>query len=118
MTLPTFNPPLPPSPGSSDKPEVRIRKAEFGDGYTQSTADGLNHVRRVLVLEWPVLEAAEADAIIAFFRTQGGYRTFLYTPPGESDPVKWTCEDWPKSYLGSSRYSVTATLRQSFVVAS
>src|SRR5690606_29261995 len=43
--IPTFDPPFAPSPGAQNKPEIKILQAEFGDGYSQPTPNGLNHIR-------------------------------------------------------------------------
>lgn len=42
MVLPTFIPPVGPSPGTSHKPTVNLWEAEFGDGYSQPTPKGIN----------------------------------------------------------------------------
>ena len=65
MAFPTFTPPVPPSPGTANKPKVKLLKAEFGDGYTQTTRDGLNHVRRTLSLKWEFLTPTQAKTISA-----------------------------------------------------
>ena len=77
MTWGTFTPPYAPIPGTEDKPEYKILQADFGDGYTQSTADGLNNVRRVLTVAWDGLTVAEANAIINFFVDQTGLPAVL-----------------------------------------
>lgn len=112
MTIPTFNPPVGASPGTKNKPEIKILEAEFGDGYTQATGDGLNHIRKVVSLQWDVLTETQADTIEAFFTDQKGYLPFLYTLRGQSTPTKWTCKEWDRTW--GSPNTVTATLRQSF----
>jgi len=141
MTIPTFMPPLWPSPGAQTKRELKILKAEFGDGYSQPTANGLNHVRRVMDLQWDVLEACDKDEIISFFEARGGTEAFYFALPGQDQmasidggpyngahavrralangrqPIKWTCEDWSETALAADLYIVNATFRQSFGVA-
>ena len=46
MALLTFTPPVGPSPGTAHKPTVNLFETEFGDGYSQPTPKGLNHVRK------------------------------------------------------------------------
>jgi phage-related protein len=87
MTLPTFSPPIAPAPGLRRKPEVRLRVAEFGEGYTQITRD-LNHIRKVETLEWPVLTVAQANQIVGFLEERGGDQPFLYRLPDDPSPIK------------------------------
>lgn len=114
MTLATFTPPMQPSVGAVNKPKVSVLKADFGDGYIQSTAAGLNHIREEWSLTWEVLTGAQSDAVDAFLRGQGGFTPFYWTPPGASTPQKWTCEDWSISHIQAGFRSIKATFVQSF----
>lgn len=112
MALPTFAPDPAPSPNPQAAPVVKLRKVEFGDGYTQSSPDGLNHIRETVELEWPALTLAQKDALDAFFRARGGYQSFLYQPWGFSAALKWTCADW--SWAGTAPFPFRCKLEQSF----
>ena len=114
MTLQTFNPPLQPSVGSSKKPEFNILEAEFGNGYTAPAPAGINHVRRVLELNWEVLTADQAYQINTFLTYHGGTKPFLYLAPGEASLLKFTCNDWTENHLKVGLRSLTAKFRQSF----
>ena len=118
MTWGTFTPPYAPIPGTEDKPEYKILQADFGDGYTQATADGLNNVRRVLTVAWDGLTVAEANAIINFFTIRQGCQPFYYTPSNEATPVKWTCKDHSLVRGQGGLRKVSATFRQSFALES
>lgn len=117
MALLVFTPPVPPSPGTGNQPEVKLLEAEFGDGYTQSAPDGINHIRRVLNLKWEMLSPAQCDQIVAFLTARGGSEPFLYTPSDELTPVKWTCKKWGDERLKNGLRSVNAEFRQSFLLA-
>jgi phage-related protein len=78
-----FIPPQEPSPGAQNKPDIKILQAEFGDGYSQPTPDGLNHVRSVLSLQWDYLEGCERDGIISFLECRGGTEPFIFRMPRE-----------------------------------
>lgn len=112
MPLATFNPPIAPSPGSTTTPKIKLRTAEFGDGYTQEMPDGLNHIQRVINMKWGGLELAQAQAIEAFFVAQGGYKSFYYQPYGYASVLKWKCKEW--SVSNSAPFAITAKLEQSF----
>lgn len=108
----TFIPPIPPSPGTRNKPELKILKAEFGDGYTQTTPDGLNHIRAVYSLSWEVLTPAQAASMESFMERHLGTKAFLYQPAGRPAPMLFTCEEWERK-MGTPE-EFTATFRQSF----
>lgn len=114
MALQTFSPPIPPSPGTTAKPKLKLLKAEFGDGYTQSARDGLNHIRKTLSLEWEILLPDQAKQITDFFELQGGDIPFYYTPSDETTPIKWTCEEWDDKRTDGGLRNVTCTFEQSF----
>jgi phage-related protein len=115
MTFPTFTPPIDPSPGTSARPELKLYKADFGDGYTQTTRAGMNHNRAVLTLEWEALTVAQHKEITDFLTARGGDETFLYALPGETTR-KWTCDEWETQHLAAGLKSLTATFRQSFAL--
>jgi phage-related protein len=110
-----FSPPVQPSTGSRRKQELKIRLAEFGDGYTQATRDGLNHNRTVLELQWDALSPADAEEILVFLARQGGTTPFWWQMPRTTDLIKWTCSEWDETFL-AGRSSITATFKQSFNV--
>lgn len=119
MTIATFTPPMNPSVGAINKPKVSVLRADFGDGYSQATRSGLNHIRNEFSLTWEVLTPTQADAIEAFLIQQGGDIPFLWSRPGKSTPDKWTCENWEVSFLsplyqGQNYRSIKATFTQSF----
>jgi phage-related protein len=118
MALLTFTPPIPPSPGTTNKPKVGVFKAEFGDGYTLSAPAGINNIKRVLTLQWDLLSPTNANIITSFFTARLGTQPFYYTPSDESTPVKWTCEEWSDRRGKSGMRSVNCTFEQSFTLES
>lgn len=115
MSFPVFNPPVPPAVGAKIKREIKLLKAEFGDGYTSITRDGVNHIRRSYELEWPVLTEAESNAIVAFLEARGGDETFWFSL-GARDPMKVTCDTWEETENSAGKFAITATFRQSFAI--
>lgn len=67
MALNTFNPPYAPSPGTKYAPEIKKKRAEFGDGYVLEMPDGSNPIKRKPKLTWDTLTEDEAQAIVDFF---------------------------------------------------
>jgi len=116
MALITFDPPVAPSPSTGRKVEFKLLEADFGEGYSQPTRDGINHRRRTLTLSWDGLVDEDADCIAGFFFDRGGDEVFYYTPPREERPVKWTCKDYSDDVQQNSLRKISATLRQDFTL--
>ncbi|TDW20400.1 phage-related protein [Rhizobium azibense] len=114
MALPTFAPPVEPSPGIGRKTKYNLLKAEFGEGYTQTARASINHRRRELSLAWEVLTDDQAWVISDFLEERGGDLSFYYVPPRESLPVKWTCEEWDDTVNSDGTRKISATFVQSF----
>lgn len=113
MPVPTFAPPIGPSPGTAHKPTVNLWESEFGDGYSQIMPKGLNHIRKSTSLKWEVLTLDQMHEIMDFFEEMGGYLPFYYRPFGEHVALKWTCKDYSAETNGGI-WSVNATFVQSF----
>lgn len=119
MSLNTFSPAVAPSPGTDSKLKPKLLVADFGDGYTQASPDGVNWLKRTVTLTWDTLLPSQADAIDAFFRAQGGYIPFYYTV--SDDPLgaqRWTCVDWSQQRQSGGLRKFTAALTQYFGVLS
>jgi phage-related protein len=114
MSIQTFMPPELPDYGASNKPRVKLLEAEFGDGYTQAAADGMNHIRAEWTLHWPVLDPLDAEEIEDFLMEHGGYQCFFWTAPHRSSPQKWTCKEWTITIAGPYHCSISATFIESF----
>lgn len=105
-------PPVPPSPGTESQPEIKLRVAEFGDGYQQATRDGINHIRERANLRWEKLTDDQATELYAYFKTMGGDQPFFYKLTGDASATFWTCAEWSKSR--STPRTVSANLKETF----
>lgn len=112
MEFETFTPPINPISGTAFKPKVALWEAPFGDGYTQATPRGINHIAETITLKWGGLTIAQMETIRGFFERKGGVTPFYFTPRGRSHPVKWRCKSW--SYSDSAPWTFEANLEQSF----
>lgn len=115
MALLTFNPPVGPSPGTRKGRDIKILEADFGDGYSQPTPDGYNHIRRTLSLTWEGVTKAQYQQIIAFFEQHEGVKPFYYRFAGDTSALKWICTSWEETAQGI--YKITAEFKQSFTLA-
>lgn len=60
--------------------EFKVAAAQFGDGYSQRAADGMNNESQ----KWNVTVEgyrATIDEILAFIRDKQGAESFYWTPP-------------------------------------
>lgn len=112
MALLTFAPTIQPSPGTGLSPEISLHEVPFGDGYTLSSPNGINHIRQKLSLKWEGLTKADHDALRAFFELHKGYLPFLYNHPSDGVLRKWTCKTWSAT-LGVP-YKFSADLVENF----
>ena len=91
---------------------ARTRSAQFGDGYKQVVADGINNISG----SWYVTIVAQADemrAIRNFLRSHGGYRAFKWTEP-LGDVVLVRAGTWTPTPIGGGVYSISTTFEQAF----
>lgn len=117
MTLNTFSPVPAPSPGTNKKVKPKLLKADFGEGYTQYAADGMNSLKQTVTLTWDLLLPSQSDAIMNFFAGQGGWQPFYYTISDDvAGPLRWLCEDWTEERGQGGIRKVTASLTQYFGV--
>ncbi len=75
----TFNPAIPPQEEPQGEVMLRVRKTQFGDGYSQVGGDGLNPK----VQNWPLVfrgTTAEITPIRDFMDAHIGI-SFYWTPP-------------------------------------
>lgn len=117
MAIPTFSPPVPPQPQTSTTQDIKLLEAEFGDGYTQVTRDGINHIKQRARLVWGNIHKLHANEIIAFLEARGGDQPFLYTMPDETIAHRWRCTKWDRTYAAHDRRQVVADLVQDFGLA-
>lgn len=111
--MPTFT--YTPSYGAALKTQPRVRKAQFGDGYSQRVADGINNAPRVWSLTFGKRTAADIDAIEAFLVTQAGTAYFTWTPP-RGAVGKWICTTWDRGVDDVNNERLSATFEEVFEV--
>ncbi|WP_312363075.1 phage tail protein [Ensifer sp.] len=116
MAYETFIPPLGvgPSPGSGEDYTPRVRRADFGDGYSQKSPDGLNSINTTFAFQAENLTRLEGKAMIDFFRDKRGCIPFLWHKPGEPAPTQWVAAKWSRTYTGPMSCNITATFDEDF----
>lgn len=102
-----------PDYGSPVEIEPRVLRGQFGDGYAQRTADGINHIAEKWDLTFGVRTPAEADAILTFLRARGGTEAFDWTSP-TGTTGRWTCPRWSYVPNNAATNTITARFEQDF----
>lgn len=100
--------------GADGKIDYRVRTAQFGDGYSQSVADGLNNE----VQTWPLVfegGLAQITPIRDFFRRHAGAKSFYWTPPGETLPLLFRVQNVVLRSMGGGVYSISGEFKQVFM---
>jgi len=90
----------------------RVLSAKFGDGYEQTSRDGINNKSQ----SWPLAfvgNAAKIGAIRDFLDARGGDQSFYWTPPLGTQGF-YKCKSHTVRPLGLGNYELTATFEQSF----
>ena len=102
-----------PSYSSSVGHAYRTLDAQFGDGYEQSTFDGINYKIRTYSLSFNNRTCAEAETLMAFFEDNNTATTsFDWTPP-DNVAGNFKCND-PKKTFSNALCSITCTFREVF----
>ena len=91
----------------------RVRVAQFGDGYQQRSADGINADPRVWQLTFGNRDDTEAAAIEAFLAARGALEAFDWTPPTGSAGT-WVCPQWASTLETYGATTITATFSEVF----
>ena len=107
--------PATPGPSKADPDTtVRVLEAQYGDGYSQTTGDGLNAIADSYSLSWSLITTAELNSFVDFLKARGGYEAFLWTPPRGTAPRQWKCKTWKTQDLKGGWFSLSCTFKESF----
>lgn len=88
--------PFCPQPGYTTDNEPRRKTHDFGDGYQQRRADGLNPLQRKFSVSFN-LPHEQAVILDRFFTNHGGVRAFQFKEKESGRLVKVVCPKWSKT---------------------
>lgn len=97
--------------GLSGTATLKVRKAQFGDGYRQTSADGINSRSSTFNLQFKK-DATTMAAILAFLDAHAGVS--FYWSPLLRGPLLFTCETYGEPTKDGDIYTLTATFEQTF----
>lgn len=92
--------------------DFKVITAQFGDGYTQTSSDGINN----LAEQWAITthgSTEETKQMIAFFKEHKGVKSFFWTPP-LGDLGLYTCADPSYVQQSPTLYVITGTFVRSY----
>ena len=101
-----------PRVGAQGSTTYRTLKAQFGDGYAQEVADGINNEVQVWPLQF-VGKEAYVQPILGFIRRHKGASSFLWTPPLGA-PGFYKAGALELLALGAGNFQVSVTFQQVF----
>ena len=107
-------PDIAPDYGASKKAQPNVRSIQFGSGYSQRAAFGINQDPKVWDLSWQNRTTADANSIEDFLEGRGGVESFNWSPPDEASTYKWICQSWTKTMPYLNLFNITATFVQVF----
>lgn len=91
-----------------------LREIKFGDGYAQTSPNGINHNPESWDLTFSNMTDIEAMQIVLFLDMMGGYKSFAWvTPSGRK--LRFTCKVYGASPNAEDDNSVHATFEQTFL---
>lgn len=82
-----------PDKGLKGNTKPAVSAIEFGDGYGQRVAFGINTIKPTRSLQFTLLSETVFNEIIAFLETHRGVDAFDWTPPG-GVVGRYICEEW------------------------
>ena len=110
MTLPTL-PSFPPLADSEQEAiQLKVHSANFGDGYRQDVAAGINAERANGGWRFPCTPA-NAATMMAFLRANG-ITGFLFQPPADVSVKKYKCFNFRPIWITAERTDVVAQFEQ------
>lgn len=89
-----------------------VAEAKFGDGYRQTSPDGLNNESQTWIIS-RVGRSAVVGPILTFLRAHKGGNSFLWTPPlGVAG--YYLCKTYSIVAHGNDVHTLSATFEQTF----
>ncbi|MBO8132454.1 phage tail protein [Dickeya fangzhongdai] len=113
MSIETFSWPIQTASQPATEYTQTVRKAQFGDGYSQVSGDGINgeRIRFQYSYRGPVATVIEIRDFMRAHRT----KSFVFTPPHESTGLYLVVADSVRVIPnGKTQATVSATFEQTF----
>lgn len=103
-----------PTTGTGREVTPRVLTASFGDGYSQRVGDGINTLDTKASVIFEAMTRTEAQATEAFFARHSGFKSFLWTFPGDTEQKRWIARSWRTSTVSFDVMSITVEFERVF----
>ena len=103
---------------STEKTELRVDVAQFGDGYRQTAFDGINVDISTIDVAWNNIDAQSKDEIYFFLKSRLKRVPFLFRLPDWPQAEIVYCNAMTKPYIHRGMWSITATLQRAAYLGS
>jgi phage-related protein len=100
--------------GTSVNSQPKVTRAQFGDGYEQRTAPGLNTNPKAYSVRFSNRTDEEGEEIEAFLEARNAVEAFRFIPPKKATSINVVCRTWSVVEDGHNRKTITATFDQVF----
>ena len=112
-----FSAPVQPDKGLSRSNTPRVLLANFGDGYEQRLADGINILDQSMSISFSTRPKAEIDDLVAFFESLKGVDRFKFSledsnEGSSTETIFCICPSWNQTWAFENFYTLTATFRR------
>ena len=112
-----FSAPVQPDKGMGRSTTSRVLLANFGDGYEQRLADGINVLDQNMSISFSTRPKAEIDDLVAFFESLGGVSRFKFNledsnEGSSTETILCVCPSWSQTWAFDNFYTLTATFRR------
>ncbi len=109
--------PFVPDKGFSRASEPVMFKVQFGDGYEQRLANGINNIKESFSVSFNQRAKAEIDDFQAFLVAMKGQHKFQYTfedsnAGGSETTIKVVADTWDQTWDYGDFYSLNFTVRR------
>jgi len=106
-----------PDKGQKRNNKPRVFVANFGDGYEQRIANGINSLEQTIDVAFTTRPKADIDDIVAFFESKGGVTNFEFTlsdsnAGGSEETIKVVCDTWDQTWVYDDYYTLNAQFRR------
>lgn len=96
--------------------QPNVKKVQFGDGYDQSSPDGINNILLPLNLTFDKRTDNEARAILHFLYARKGAESFVFTPPFPYNMNKlFKCGQWRHNHIFANNHTITVVFNEAVI---
>jgi phage-related protein len=105
-----------PDKGMTRQTQPRVLLAQFGDGYEQRIANGINSLQESYSVSFNNRTKEEIDDITGYLGSLQGVTALSFTIPDSNNSgettIKVICDSFSQSYSYDDFYSASATFRR------